>query len=260
MGEMGVVAAVEEFEGAHAAGHELLPTVYECREGDGAEWGAGVGAVGAGVGAAAGGFGVGDALGEVLVGVVVVGEDEGVEVFGLGVDDLRGSREIVSVEGVLCPSAQSGFAFADDEGVGVGGVVGEGFGGDLGAAEYVADVGVGLAEDGEGLGDDAGVPEVGGVGSDAGGAFGNGFGELEGEDGKVGFEGLGTGREGAEVGVEGADGVAGVGVACVDRDEEDVAGGHVFLTLFVVEREAGEEEKEVGEPRGEEGGEGLAVG
>ena len=220
-GDVEVEGAVAELELAGAAGEEAVECGEERGEGEEADGRIDGGdAIVAAHGAAAGRFDVEGAVGEVGVGIFVVGElDEGKvgERRGNGPGEVRARAGRRREKDVAAEGGEGEVPFAEEEEVGVG----RGGAGDFGAAEDDEQIGEARAEQGEKSGDEGGVPDVDAEAEDAGIKGGDGLGDFGGGllDGEFGEGGLGA--EDAHIGEEAAGAEGGVAVARVDGGEED---------------------------------------
>lgn len=223
-GDAEVEGAVDEFEFFDATVEEVLEGGEEAVEGEAVEvLVEGGEAEFAGEGAAAGGFDVDDAVGDVFVGVEVVGEGDEVGVGGRGGDEAFGGRGSGEEVAAKLGEGEVGFAGEDVVGGLADGLVVD-FVADFGAAEDDEEVGAEAAEEEDGFGDEGDVPDVDAEACDAGVVAEDVFGEVEGSDAKVAFEEGGLILEVAEVGKEVAEPEGGMAIAGVDRGEDD--GGH----------------------------------
>lgn len=222
-----VEGAIDEFEVARAAVQEALEGGQERFQREGADGDVEGGqAEFAGERAAAGGFDVEDAVGEVLVGVFVVGEVELVEGGQRGLEDAAG--RVLALEEAAGQLGEGQVGFAADDVVGdLGDGLGFGFVTDLGSAQDDLELGSEAFEEADDLGGGRGVPDVDAEADDAGLVLEDGLDDVHGSSVEVEFEQDGVRAQIPEVGHQIAQSEGRVDVFGVERGQDDVrhAGG-----------------------------------
>lgn len=231
-GEVEVEGAIDEFEMTGAALEESVHGGEEGFEGKGADGEVEGGqAKLAGEGASAGGLHVEDAMGEVVIGIELVGEGEFCEVGeGRGDDAWKGwggggGRGCGGEQGAAqVGEGQVGFAGE--------GMIGEGdnflvfgFVADLRASEDDDEIGLEAFEEGDELEGGLDVPNIDAEANDTGLLGEDRFGDVDGVLLKIELEEGGAGLKFGEVGVEVSQAEGGMDIAGIEGGQDDLGHG-----------------------------------
>lgn len=224
-GEIEVEGAINKFELAGAAVEKFLQSLDQGGKRELADGNVERGeAEFAGERATARGFDIKDAMGEVFVGVEIIGKGELVGKRQGGGDDLFAGRTLI--ENLAADRGELKVGFARDDEIGMADdFLAIGFIADFGAAKNEGDVGPEAFEGGGDLDSLGGVPDVNAESDDAGILGENGFDHIEGTLLKIEFEDGGARAERAEIGEEITEAERRVNVFGVEGGQDDVGHG-----------------------------------